>query len=128
MQSANSLLSLILASAAVGAVASSLVTIIGQYFERQSRERLAILEISEKLAQKRRERAQLRADQGKDEPLEPPLVLMETYYELVCKLLNNGKLPEDPRIDRRKRYLLTDEVGETKVLVVKNQQEKQNAS
>lgn len=103
---------------------SSVVTIIGQYFERRSRERLAILEIAEKLAQKRRERAQLRADQGQDEPIESPLVLLETYYGLVRSLIDKGKLPEDSRIDRRKRYLLTDQVGEDKAVVGKKPQGK----
>ena len=91
----------ILGSAAVGALVSSLITLFGQYHERQSRREELLLERAMELAEGKIQLAKERArTSSSTHYVQDKIVLTETYYKWLKYLLKHGDLPDDDRIQR----------------------------
>jgi hypothetical protein len=100
-----SVTSIVLTSAVVSAVVTSILTMFGQYFERRAKEKELLftkcvqlaqtkVEFLMKVAENTRATATL-ADYG---------VYAEMYYWLLSSLHQNGKLPDGWREESKRRY------------------------
>lgn len=98
--------SLILGSAAIGALVSSVIAVIGQYFERKSRRRELLLSESVKLAMANHDaQVTFAKAAGSNRFIPEHVSLLELYYVATRHLLLNGRLPRgkfktDPPEDR----------------------------
>ena len=85
----------IVTSAAVGALASSGITFIGQLLERRARRRELLLEKAVEIAISRRDFALNVASQsGRPASFIDEAVAAAEYYKALDHLLKKGKLPE----------------------------------
>ncbi len=103
MQAVNtiSFWSLVLTSAAVAAIVSSVATLLGQKLERRGRRRELLFEKAFELARGLRARAEKRAAASVQKvAVQDDLVSAETYYKWLQVLWDTGSLPDDPRIKR----------------------------
>jgi hypothetical protein len=89
----------LLGSAAIGALVSSVITAFAQYLDRRARRQELLLKEALELAQWRIDVmvANLKGQRGE---LKDKIVLAETYYGYLQHLMEHGKLPDDPRIER----------------------------
>src|SRR5437660_6070872 len=95
--------SIVLTSAVVSAVVTSILTMFGQYFERRARERELLFTKCVELSQKKTEfLMKVAADCGATATLADYVVYAEMYYWLLDSLHKNGKLGW--RIESKKRY------------------------
>jgi len=93
----------VLASAAVGAVTSSIVTLIGQLLEGRARRDELLLVRALELAAARREFVLEAAEKnGQTASLVDDAIVAETYFRWLKSLLETGKLPPDADKGRRK--------------------------
>ena len=90
----------LIGSAAIGALVSSLITVAGQYFERKARRQELLLKEALGLAQWRVDLAVAQTGPGQRAILTDKVVLTETYYGYLQHLMEHGRLPNDPRIER----------------------------
>lgn len=96
----------ILTSAAVGAVISSVITVIGQSIERRSREREMVLKSAIDHAWRYRDHLiEVSRDTGSKLLLVDPVVYVEKYYEWFDHLCREGKFPYDPNLQESKEKL-----------------------
>lgn len=87
---------LIVTSAAVGALLSSLVTVINAYFERRSRRRELLFKEALLLARNHNdERMQIAMKTGESAAFLSPIYNAELYLGWLDKLFTSGKLPAD---------------------------------
>lgn len=90
-------------SAGVGAFISSVITLVGQYFERRARRRELLLEKAIDIAKSRTELVLHMADKtGESAKFYDEAFLAETYYQWFYYLLKKGKLPADAK-ERQKQ-------------------------
>ena len=86
----------IITSAAVGAVVSTLMNLIGQYFERSSRRKELLLSKAVEIAI---ERARFTFDVAKASNecanIQDQVVMSATYYQWLKHLLDKGELPSN---------------------------------
>jgi len=100
-----SVTSIVLTSAVVSAVVTSILTLFGQYFERRARERELLFTKCVELAQKKTEfLMKVAADTGATATLADYVVYAEMYYWLLSSLHENGKLPNGWREESKRRY------------------------
>lgn len=87
-------MTIIIASAAVGAIVAALINLIGQYFERRSRRKELLLSKAVEMAI---ERARFTFDVAKasnaSADIPDQAVMAATYYQWLEYLLDRGKLP-----------------------------------
>ncbi|HYR06812.1 MAG TPA: hypothetical protein VEQ60_03510 [Longimicrobium sp.] len=89
---------LIITSAAVGAITSSLITFFSAYLERRARRRELLLKEAVALAHQRVETMCRIAEATQAQSRIPDaMVLAEKYYQWVTALFNEGRLPEEVR-------------------------------
>jgi hypothetical protein len=87
---------LILTSAAVGAIVSSLVTFIGQFLERKHQRETLALNFALDLAKERTELVKQIADKkGLTADLYDLLYVAANYYPSIMRLLKEGRLPQE---------------------------------
>jgi hypothetical protein len=108
--------SVVLTSAVVSAVVTSILTLFGQYFERRAKEKELHFERSAKekellftkcveLAQTKTEFLMKVAEKtGATATLADYAVYAEMYYWLLSSLHENGKLPDGWREESKRRY------------------------
>ena len=90
---------IIVTSAAAGAFVSSIITFIGQYFERNYRKREMIMKFASKLAARHTDKWIAERDKsGKDFKIYDEILAFEGYFQWLDELFKTGKIPEDPRI------------------------------
>jgi hypothetical protein len=100
-----SAISIVLTSAVVSAVVTSIMTLFGQYFERRARERELLFTKCVELAEKKTQfLMKVAADTGATAILADYAVYAEMYYWLLSSLHENRKLPEGWREESKKRY------------------------
>jgi hypothetical protein len=98
----NNWLTLVLTSAAVGALASSVVTFVGQVLERRARRDELLLTKALEIAVHRTEMGVKIAEQtGVGLSVLDEVISAETYYRWLKSLLDTGKLPPDADQGRR---------------------------
>lgn len=86
----------VITSAAVGAVVSAGITLIGQFFERRSRRKELMLSTAVNLVFRKIDLQIKAAETTKSKLVIPePLKLSAEYYQLLDQLLDKGKLPEE---------------------------------
>jgi hypothetical protein len=92
----SQIISLVLGSAAVGALVSSLMTLTGQYFERKSRKREIILGKAIEMAHQRFENTitALR-DSGQQGKIVPEIYMALQYHKSLTALFETGDLDEE---------------------------------
>lgn len=92
---------LVLTSAAIGAVVSSLIAVIGQAIERRARTRELLISKALELGFDNYRRAmEVKQLTGRAMRIQDPIVSAETYFEWLEYMFNHGRLPEDPRLRR----------------------------
>jgi hypothetical protein len=92
---------LVLTSAGVAALVSSGLTLISQALERRARRQELLLSKAIELAKGRTEMVlRLVEKTGGRASFQDDIILAEGYYQWLLHLLNHGRLPDDPRIDR----------------------------
>lgn len=98
-------ISLILTSAAVAALVTSIITLLGQWLERRSRRRELLLSKAIELGIHRSEFIRdLAKESNSTATFHDTAVLAEGYYRWLAHLLDNGALPADaPTMDGRSR-------------------------
>lgn len=90
-----SILLIVLTSAVVGALVSSLMTLFGQYLERRSRREELVLSKAMELADQRiRTVLEVRKVTGRGIILPAHIVLVRAYYEELKWLIKKSKLPD----------------------------------
>ena len=100
-----SVTSVVLTSAVVSAVVTSILTLFGQYFERRARERELLFTRCVELAQTKMEFLMKVAERtGATAILADYAVYAEMYYWLLSSLHEKGKLPDGWREESKKRY------------------------
>lgn len=98
----NNWLTLVLTSAAVGALVSSVVTLIGQHLERRARRDELLLTKELEAAKEKRLLAMKAAEvSGSRVSLLDDVINAETYYRWLKALIDTGKLPPDADKGRR---------------------------
>jgi hypothetical protein len=89
---------LIITSAAVGAITSSLITFFSSYLERRARRRELLLKEAFALAHQRVETLCRIAEATQASfPIPDAIVLAEKYYQWVTALFTRGRLPQEAR-------------------------------
>ncbi len=87
------LISLLLGSAAIGALVSSLITLAGQYFERRARQKELLLAKSIELAELHNGMLKAAAEHsGKTVSMYPYIVQTRWFHSQLQLLLSKGKL------------------------------------
>lgn len=93
--------SLVLTSAGVAALVSSLATLLGHAAERRARRRELLLVKAIDMAQAKRAQVERRWErQGGRIQLQDDIVSAETYFRWLQAWLDSGSLPDDPQIQR----------------------------
>jgi hypothetical protein len=92
------IITLVLSSAAIGALVSSIITLTGQYFERKARREELLLTKSIELAVQRTNTIIDAAKHG-DRPavLEDNAVLAEKYYQWLRHLIKHNAVPDEAK-------------------------------
>lgn len=91
----------LIGAAAIGALVSSLITLVGQWFERKSRREELLLAKAIELTDRRLELVMKAAQTTKiSVEFSDPAVMSETYYQWLKHLMRHDKLPDDSRIKR----------------------------
>jgi hypothetical protein len=95
----NSWIALVLSSAAIGAFVSSVVTIVGQAFERKARRRELLLSKAIELAIHRLEYMWRLSQETRTAPsaIFDAVQLAEVYYQWLNGLLDEGEMPPNAR-------------------------------
>ncbi len=100
-----SVTSIVLTSAVVSAVVTSILTMFGQYFERRAKEKELLFTKCVQLAQTKVEFLMKVAEKtGLTATLADYVVYAEMYYWLLSSLHQNGKLPDGWREESKRRY------------------------
>ena len=85
-----------LTSAAIGALVSNLIGLLGQWLERRARRKELLLQEALRLADWRIEILKHNADKtNEDIEMEDKIIQTERYYKLLKHLMKKGKLPAD---------------------------------
>jgi hypothetical protein len=101
LTAASSVWPVILTSAGVAALVSSVLGLLGQALERRARRQELLLAKAIELAQSRTDMVlRITEKSGQRTTFQDNAILAEGYYQWLSHLLNNGSLPNDPRIDR----------------------------
>jgi hypothetical protein len=92
---------LLLAAAGVGALVSTVGTLVGQRLERAARRRELLVKAAIDLAERSTDRA-LRIGEINEiqVQLQDSIVSAETYYQWLLHLFEHARLPDDPRLKR----------------------------
>lgn len=95
----SQIITLVLGSAAIGALVSSAITLIGQALERKSRRTELLISESIRLAEQHAtvaiEAGKIRSAAGHPTLIEPLIETVADYHHLLTALFNTGKLPPD---------------------------------
>lgn len=91
----NNVVPLVLGSAAIGALDSSVITVCGQYFERKARRKELLLNVATQLSL---DHHRMLFDTAKAKPggsyyIPDAVRLVQTHYQGLSDLLSVGKLP-----------------------------------
>ena len=96
----------VLTSAAIGAVISSVINVIGQFIERSARRREMLLKSAIEHAWRFQDHLlKMARDSGRAIQVVDPIVNAEEYYQWLQHLYKNGKLPEHPTLAKTKKLL-----------------------
>lgn len=88
------LITLVLGSAAIGALVSSVISLVGQYFERQSRRKELILAKSVELAVAwANTKLEIAKSSNQSVFIENQTVITEINYKCLMGLLKHGEIP-----------------------------------
>lgn len=91
----NATATVILGSAAIGALVSSVITFAGQHIERRARRSEILLTESVKLAMAHKDTLIKVAEMSKREMFIPEqALLVQTYYVALSRLIEDGHLPK----------------------------------
>ncbi len=102
---AMSVTSIVLTSAVVSAVVTSILTMFGQYFERRAKKKELLFTKCVQLAQTKVEfLMKVAGNTGATATLADYVVYAEMYYWLLSSLHQNGKLPDGWREESKRRY------------------------
>ena len=100
-----SVTSIVLTSAVVSAVVTSILTMFGQYFERRAKEKELLFTKCVQLAQTKVELLMKFAENTRGTvTLADYAIYAEMYYWLLSSLHQNGKLPDGWREESKRRY------------------------
>ncbi len=87
---------IVLTSAAVGAIASAIINLIGQALERSSRRQEIAVTKAIELTNASREHLQTLADRSGNKITSPPIaVTTGGFYRVLLHLMKHDKLPKD---------------------------------
>lgn len=94
-----SIIVIIITSAAAGAFVSSIITFIGQYYDRKYRQKEMIMNFASQLAARHTDKWIAERDKsGKDFKIYDEIIAFKGYFQWLNELIKTGKIPEDPRI------------------------------